>query len=57
MKRVLCMLLCVLIVAVMAPTMAFAADDTVEVSTGMTFKSDTTQDAINNWAGSNHSGK
>ena len=49
MKRVLCMLLCVLIVAVMAPTMAFAADDTVEVSTGMTFKSDTTQDAINNW--------
>lgn len=50
MKKLISVLLSVFMVVVMVPIVAFAAEDTVEVSTGMTFTSKTTQDAINSWA-------
>lgn len=50
MKKLLSVLLSIFMIAVMGPAVALAAEDTVEVSTGMTFTSDTTQDAINSWA-------
>lgn len=50
MKRLLSILLCAVMLVVTVPTMVFAADTTVEVSNGMAFRSDTTQDAIDQWA-------
>lgn len=41
-RKWLASLLAVVMVLAMMPTMAFAAGDTVEVSNGMTFTSDTT---------------
>ena len=49
-RKWLASLLAVVMVLAMMPTMAFAAEDTVEVSNGMTFTSDTTQSNINTWA-------
>ena len=51
-RKWLASLLAVVMVLVMMPTMAFAAEDTVEVSNGMTFTSDTTQSDIDTWANS-----
>lgn len=51
-RKWLASLLAVVMVLAMMPTMAFAAGDTVEVSNGMTFTSDTTQSDIDTWANS-----
>ncbi len=51
-RKWLASLLAVVMVLAMMPTMAFAAEDTVEVSNGMTFTSDTTQSDIDTWANS-----
>lgn len=48
-RKWLASLLAVVMVLAMMPTMAFAAGDTVEVSNGMTFTSDTTQSDIDTW--------